>query len=266
MSATPHDAVADPKVPGPADLFDLTGKTALVTGASSGLGVHFAIGLRHAGASVYVAARRVDRLNDLCARHPGLIPIACDVSDEDSVAEAAARINGEVGALDILVNNAGTSVPSRAEHESMADFRYVMDVNVHGTFKLTQLLARPMLDAGRGSIINIASILGLVAASPNRLASYCASKGALISLTRELAVQWARRGVRVNAIAPGFFPSELTTELMDGPGHDYITRNTPMARTGDPNELLGTLLLLAGDAGTFITGQVIAVDGGWTAR
>lgn len=148
----------------------------------------------------------------------------------------------------------------------MSDFGYVMNVNVHGTFRLTQLLARPMLDAGRGSIINVASILGLVAASPNRQASYCASKGALISLTRELAVQWARRGVRVNAIAPGFFPSELTTELMDGPGNDYVTRNTPMARTGDPNELLGALLLLAGDAGTFITGQVIAVDGGWTAR
>jgi NAD(P)-dependent dehydrogenase (short-subunit alcohol dehydrogenase family) len=259
-------ALAD-DVPAPADLFDLTGRTALVTGASSGLGVEFALGLRRAGAAVYVAARRVDRLEALCAANPGLIPLACDLADATSVEAAATRVNADVGALDILVNNAGMSIPARAEHETMPDFRAVIDVNLHGTFLLTQLLARPMLETGRGSIVNIASIMGLVASSPNRQASYCAAMGALINLTRELAVQWARRGVRVNAIAPGWFPSEATTELMaPGPGNDYVRANTPLGRVGRPAELLGTLLLLASDAGTFLTGQVIAVDGGWTAR
>lgn len=254
-------------VPAPAELFDLTGRTALVTGASSGLGVDFALGLRRAGATVFVAARRIDRLQALCAQHPGLTAIACDLADPASVAAAADHVNAEVGALDVLVNNAGLSVPARAEDEDMADFRHVLDVNLTGTFQLTQLIARPMLSAGRGSIVNVASIMGLVASSPNRQASYCASKGALINLTRELAVQWARRGVRVNAIAPGWFPSEATAELMEpGPAHDYVRQNTPLGRVGNPSELLGTLLLLASDAGAFLTGQIIAVDGGWTAR
>jgi NAD(P)-dependent dehydrogenase (short-subunit alcohol dehydrogenase family) len=255
------------RLPTPAELFDLTGRTALVTGASSGLGVDFALGLRRAGAAVYVAARRLDRLEALCDANPGLTPIACDLADASSVEAAATRIAAEVGALDVLVNNAGMSIPGRAEQESMTDFRRVIDVNLAGTFQLTQLIARPMLEAGRGSIVNVASIMGLVASSPNRQASYCAAKGALVNLTRELAVQWARRGVRVNAIAPGWFPSEATTELMeDGPGNDYVRANTPLGRVGDPTELLGTLLLLASDAGSFLTGQIIAVDGGWSAR
>lgn len=253
--------------PAPEQLFDLTGRSALVTGASSGLGVDFARGLRAAGAQVFVAARRADRLEALCAATPGLTAITCDLADSASVAAAAARVHREVGALDVLVNNAGLSVPARAEHESMTDFRHVIDVNLTGTFQLTQLMAQPMLAAGRGSIVNVASIMGLVASSPNRQASYCASKGALINLTRELAVQWARRGVRVNAIAPGWFPSEATLELMqEGPANDYVRQNTPLGRVGHPHELLGTLLLLASDAGAFLTGQVIAVDGGWTAR
>lgn len=251
----------------PAELFDLTGRTALVTGASSGLGIEFALTLQAAGAQVFVAARRTDRLEKLCADHPGLVAIACDIANPDSVEAAADRIQHQVGHLDILVNNAGTSIPARAENEKLSDFRYVMDVNVNGAFYLTQLIGRAMLEHGSGSIVNIASILGLVAASPNRLASYCASKGAVISLTRELAVQWAGRGVRVNALAPGFFPSELTTELLDDEaGGAYIRHNTPMGRPGRTSELCGTLLLLASDAGAFITGQVIAVDGGWTAR
>jgi NAD(P)-dependent dehydrogenase (short-subunit alcohol dehydrogenase family) len=124
-----------------------------------------------------------------------------------------------------------------------------------------------MIQRRSGSIVNVASILGLVAAAPNRQAAYCASKGGLISLTRELAVQWARYNVRVNALAPGFFPSELTTELLDDEaGGTYVRRNTPMARAGRAEELCGALLLLASDAGSYITGQVLTVDGGWTAR
>ena len=251
----------------PDQLFDLTGQTALVTGASSGLGVQFALTLCAAGAEVVVAARRSERLADLCAAHSGLTAISCDVADPRSIESAYRTVEERVGGVDILVNNAGTSIPARAEDESLTDFHYVLDVNLVGAFRLTQLVGRGMIERGRGSIINVASILGMVAAAPNRQAAYCASKGGLINLTRELAVQWARYNVRVNALAPGFFPSEATAELLvDEAGATYIRRNTPMARAGRSGELGGTLLLLASDAGSFITGQVIAVDGGWTAR
>lgn len=265
---TSDTSVAEPAVAlTPNQMFDLTGRTALVTGASSGLGVHFALALRAAGARVVVAARRADRLASLCAADPELIPVPCDISDIDSVDAAHREIEERVGPVDVLVNNAGTSVPTRAEDEDLADFRYVMDVNLVGAFRLTQLVGRRMIERDGGSIVNVASILGLVAAAPNRQAAYCASKGGLINLTRELAVQWARHGIRVNALAPGFFPSEATAELLDDDaGSAYIRRNTPMARAGRPEELSGALLLLASGAGSFMTGQVIAVDGGWTAR
>lgn len=251
----------------PDQIFDLTGQTALVTGASSGLGVQFALTLRSAGAEVVVAARRSERLAELCHARSGLTAVSCDVSDPKSIESAYRTVEERVGAIDILVNNAGMSIPARAEDESLTDFHYVLDVNLVGAFRLTQLVARGMLERQRGSIINVASILGLVAAAPNRQAAYCASKGGMINLTRELAVQWARYNVRVNALAPGFFPSEATAELLeDEAGASYIRRNTPMARTGRSGELCGTLLLLASGAGSFITGQVIAVDGGWTAR
>jgi NAD(P)-dependent dehydrogenase (short-subunit alcohol dehydrogenase family) len=265
---TADTAIAEPAAaPTPDRMFDLSGRTALVTGASSGLGVQFALALQSAGAKVVVAARRTDRLEALCATHRGLIPVSCDVADPQALELAYREVNQHVGGVDILVNNAGTSVPARAEDESLVDFQYVMDVNLVGAFRLTQLVGRGMIERGGGSIINVASILGMVAAAPNRQAAYCASKGGLINLTRELAVQWARYNVRVNALAPGFFPSELTTELLDDEaGGQYIRRNTPMARAGRSGELSGALLLLASEAGSFITGQVIAVDGGWTAR
>jgi len=258
---------ASEDAPTPGQMFDLTGRTALVTGASSGLGVQFALALQSAGAKVVVAARRADRLASLCEDNPGLTAVACDVADPSSVEAAYREVEDRVGNIDILINNAGLSIPARAEEESLDDFRYVLDVNLVGAFRLTQLVGRRMIENGGGSIINVASILGLVASAPNRQAAYCASKGGLINLTRELAVQWARHGVRVNALAPGFFPSEATADLLDDEaGASYVRRNTPMDRPGRSGELSGALLLLAGDAGSYITGQVLAVDGGWTAR
>lgn len=266
MTLTTSSTEAVPAV-APDRMFDLTGRSALVTGASSGLGVQFALTLQAAGAKVVVAARRADRLTALCEANPGLTAVSCDIAEPESVEAAHREVQDRVGDIDILVNNAGTSIPARAEEESLTDFQYVLDVNLLGAFRLTQLVARRMIERDGGSIVNVASILGLVAAAPNRQAAYCASKGALINLTRELAVQWARYNVRVNALAPGFFPSEATAELLDDEaGSSYIRRNTPMARPGRAGELCGALLLLAGDAGSYITGQVIAVDGGWTAR
>ena len=171
------------------------------------------------------------------------------------------------GRIDVLVNNAGTSDLQPAESEPIDAFRRAIDVNLTGLFLLCQLAGRHMIEQGRGSIINVASILGLVASAPIDQAGYCASKGAVVNLTRELAVQWARKGVRVNAMAPGWFHTELTAEMFeDERSMQWMARNCPMARAGDEHELDGVLLFLASDASSYCTGQTIAIDGGWTAR
>jgi NAD(P)-dependent dehydrogenase (short-subunit alcohol dehydrogenase family) len=236
--------------------FSLEGRTAIVTGASSGLGERFARVLHAAGCTVIVGARRRERLDGLAA----------DLGDRTALHAAALEAGG--GHIDVLVNNAGIGAPIAAEIEDPATFRGVFDVNVTGVFVLSQLCARTMLEQGSGSIVNIASILGMVAAAPIMQASYCASKGAVVNLTRELACQWARRGVRVNAIAPGWFPSEMTNDEMFGTeeGMRFLRRNCPMGRGGEEHELDGVLLFLASDASSYLTGQTIAVDGGWVAR
>ena len=248
-------------------LFDLSGKVALVTGASSGLGVLFAETLRDAGAIVVLAARREDRLRALCEGQERFDYVVCDVTDDASIATAVDQVLARHDGVDVLVNNAGTTFAGRAEHEPIATFRAVLEANLTGAFHLTQRVVHGMLERRRGSIVNIASVHGLVSAAPNAQGSYAASKGGLVNLTRELGVLWADQGVRVNAIAPGYFPSELTGNMLDSEsGTRFITRNTPMRRPGRVEELAGALLLLASDAGSYITGQTIAVDGGWTAH
>lgn len=253
-------------VAAPAELFDISGRVAVVTGASSGLGERFAEVLTAAGAQVVVSARRMERLEALAGRI-GATAIRCDVS---VAAERQTLIDSTVerfGRVDLLVNNAGMSPQGRAEDESIEQIEQVMQVNTIAPFHLAQLAAHHMLEAGSGVIINIASVLGLVAAAPIRQASYCASKGAVVNLTRELAAQWARKGIRVNAIAPGWFPSEMTESMFgDESSERFITTNTPMARFGETHELDGVLLYLASDASSYCTGQTIAVDGGWTIR
>jgi NAD(P)-dependent dehydrogenase (short-subunit alcohol dehydrogenase family) len=249
--------------------FGLDGRIAVVTGASSGLGDRFARVLHAAGAHVVVAARRRERLEQLVAElGDRATAVAVDLTraeDRVRLVEAATAIDGRV---DVLVNNAGRSDPTPAEDETVEHFVDTMDLNVVAPFHLSQLAAVSMLAAGRGSIVNIASILGMVASAPMKDASYCASKGAVVNLTRQLGCEWGRKGVRVNAIAPGWFPSEMTQADMfdDDKGADFVARNTPMGRPGTVDELDGALLFLASDASTYVTGQILAVDGGWTAR
>lgn len=252
-----------------ASLFDLEGRVAIVTGASSGLGVTFAKGLAGAGARVVLAARRIDRLEalaaDLEATGARALAVACDVTNEDEVDALVEAARERFGRIDVLVNNAGASNIVPAEEESISSFRQIVDVNLIGAFVCAQRVGRVMLEAGAGSIVNVSSILGLVASGQIKQASYCASKGAVVQLTRELAAQWARRGVRVNGIAPGWFASEMTAGMFsDERSLRWVRGRDPMGRPGLEEELVGPLVFLASDASSYVTGQTIAVDGGWT--
>ncbi len=251
------------------DLFGLNERVAVITGASAGLGVTFAKGLAAAGAKVVIAARRKELLleleSELISDGKEALAVECDVSKEEDVDRMVAATMDKFGRLDILVNNAGVTYQTPAEKELVEDFRNLIDINVTGSFLCAQRCGRVMLEAGNGSIINISSAMGLVGIGLIPQLGYNASKGAIVNLTRGLASQWARRGVRVNCIAPGWFPSDMTKGILaDEKGLGFLKRNTPIGRHGELDELLGALILLASDASTFITGQTIAVDGGWT--
>ena len=247
------------------DLFGLEGKVAIVTGASSGIGAHFAEVLALAGASVVLAARREDRISDLAARLPRASWVVCDVTSDADLAAMADHALERHGTIDILVNNAGIADPQPALEEDPAHFRKVVETNLNSVFVASQVVGRQMALKGSGAIVNVASVLGFVASGVIPQASYTASKAGVVNLTRELAAQWAKLGIRVNGIAPGWFPSEMTSAMFDeGKGLAWIGRNTPLGRGGRLDELSGALLLLASDAGSYITGQTLIVDGGWT--
>jgi NAD(P)-dependent dehydrogenase (short-subunit alcohol dehydrogenase family) len=249
-----------------ADPTDLTGRVAVVTGASSGLGHRFARVLAHRGATVLAAARRLDRLEELAGGTDRVVPVRCDVTVEEDRAALLARA-ADLGGVDVLVNNAGWAEALPAAEHTLESFRRTLEIDLTAPFALSVAAAVQMRAAGHGSIVNIASILGLVGSAPVPQSAYGAAKGGMVTLTRHLACEWARDGIRVNAIAPGWFPTELTEPMFaDDTAAAWIRRNTPVGRIGRPDELDGVLLLLAGPASTYITGQVIAVDGGWTAR
>lgn len=250
----------------PSRLFDLTGRVAVVTGASSGLGERFCRVLDAAGAVVVGVARRSDRLERLAAELKNFHPLTADLSVDSDIERIVPTALDRFARLDILVNNAGFGIPAPAVEESVADFRRTLEVNLVSTFQLARLAAVPMIEAGDGSIINIASVLGLGAAWPIPDASYSASKGGVISVTRDLACQWAMNGIRVNALAPGYFPSESSAAMDNESGRRYVRRGCPMKRMGRIDELDGALIFLASSASTYMTGQVLTVDGGWTAH
>jgi len=247
------------------EMFSLEGKVAVVTGASSGLGVAFAVGLAEAGADVALGARRLDRLEDtrrkVEATGRRALSVQTDVADPESCRNLVDATMLEFGRVDILVNNAGLGTAYPASRETPEQFRQVIDINLNGAYWMAQACGRVM---GRGSsIVNISSVLGLTTAALPQ-AAYAASKAGMLGLTRDLAQQWtARKGIRVNAIAPGFFASEMTEQYE--PGYlDAMMIRVIAGRMGDERELAATLVWLVSDAGGYVTGQTIVVDGGVT--
>jgi NAD(P)-dependent dehydrogenase (short-subunit alcohol dehydrogenase family) len=252
----------------PFDSFDLSGKAAIVTGASSGLGRHAARSLAAAGAKVAIAARRLEPLVELEKQIEALdgraIPLRLDVTDPASVADCVKAAETELGPISILVNNAGVAVTKAALEVEEADWDQVVDTNLKGAWLMAQAVAEHVVRLGHGgSIINTASVLGLAGSA--QIPAYCASKGGLVNLTRALAVEWARHGIRVNALAPGYIETEINRDFLASPAGDALRKRVPLRRFGTPADLDGALLLLASDASRYITGSVIVIDGGQSA-
>lgn len=240
------------------------GKVALVTGASAGLGERFVRVLHRAGAHVVATARREERLEALAAEcGDGVEAIPGDIADPDFRAALVGAVAGH-GRLDILLNNAGTNDDGPLEDETLDEIIRVVDVNLVSVIDLCRLTAPWLFAAPAGSVINVASIYGVVA-SPGPMAGYNATKGAIVNFTRHLAAQWGARGIRVNALAPGYFPTEMTGHFEDQSLTDSIRKRTLLGRVPGLEEIDGPLLFLASDASSYVSGHVLVVDGGWTA-
>lgn len=249
----------------PANPFDLSGQVAIVTGASSGLGRHFALTLARAGAKVAIAARRADRLEALAREIAALdaraLPVPLDVTDGTSVERAVDAAETELGALTILVNNAGVATTSGFLDQDEAQWRSILDTNLDGAWRMARAVAGRMAAHGHGgAIVNIASVLGLRPAGG--VSAYAAAKAALISLTQTMALELARHRIRVNALAPGYIETDINRDFLRSPAGQAMTERVPMRRFGEAADLDGALLLLTSGAGRYMTGSIVVVDGG----
>ena len=250
-------------------LFDLGGKVAIVTGGGYGLGKQMAEGLAEAGADLVICSRNVARCEETATKIQGLgvraLAIELDVTKQDSVQGMAERVEKEFGSADILVNNSGTAWAASPEDAKLEDWNRVIETNLTGAFLCSQRVGRIMIRQKSGKIINVSSIAGMLGFRGELLdtISYSASKGALNALTRDLAVKWAKYNINVNALAPSFFPTQMTEWIIKHRSDKMIAR-TPLGTLGGENDLKGPVVFLASEASKFITGQVLAVDGGWS--
>ena len=250
--------------------FKIEGQTAIVTGASSGLGITFAEALAENGVNLVIAARRYEKLatvaRELSAKHGvDVFPVKTDVTQEEQVTKMVGTAIEKFGSLEIIVNNAGIATLSPSVEMDLNEWKKVVDVNLTGVFLCARTAAREMIKKNYGKIVNIASIYGAVG-DIYHAAPYYASKGAVINLTRALAIEWAPYKINVNSIAPGFFPSEMTEDIFkDETAMKHILSRTPLGRTGKPLDLKAALIYLISPASDYVTGQTIFVDGGWTA-
>jgi gluconate 5-dehydrogenase len=251
-------------------IFDLSGKVALVTGASSGLGVRFAKALAGQGASLAIIARRPERLEEVKRFVESIgancLAVRCDVTKNEEIRAAVAGIKERYGRIDILVNNAGVARANPAEAQSDEDWNAVIDVNLNSMYFVTREVGKVMIGQKYGKIINIGSIHSNVAMPTINLNAYCASKGGVLMLTKALAAEWAKYNITVNAVGPAYFPSEMTGAILSDPAFDNVVKAyCPMGRVGKPEELDGAVIYFASDASSYTTGQLLSVDGGWTA-
>ncbi|MCZ0754297.1 SDR family oxidoreductase [Anoxybacillus sp. J5B_2022] len=249
------------------ELFQLTGKTAIVTGGGRGLGEQIAIGLAEAGANVVVCSRKVEACEVVKEKLEALgvrsLALPCDVTNIDDVNAVVAKTVAQFGRIDILVNNSGATWGAPVEDMPLEAWQKVIDVNVTGTFLMSQAVGKVMIKQGSGKIINIASVAGLGGTNPQVMntIAYNTSKGAVITFTKDLAVKWGEYGICVNAVAPGFFPTKMSKVVIER-GKEHILANIPLKRFGGENDLKGAVLFLASNASDFVTGSLLVVDGG----
>jgi len=252
------------------ELFDLKGRVALVTGGSIGLGRQIAQGLAEMGANIVLCARKKERCEQAARQLEELgirtLPLACDVTAPEQVQAVVAEAQSRFQRLDILVNNAGISWGAPFEEMRLADWHKVIETNLTGTFLFSQAAGRVMIAQGRGKVINMASVAGLGGAPPEviQATAYHASKGAVITLTKDLACKWAAHNIQVNAIAPGWFPTHMSDWVIQHK-KDRLLESIPLRRFGSEDDLKGAAVFLASDASAYVTGQVLVVDGGQSA-